>query len=197
MSGLVLDHIAGLGGRFRNSQLEEGREHRVVRIDGDDVRVRIPGYIGSNSYLFQGAISIIVDRIQDHVLHHSQSFVLDSTFSHYPKALENIRRSLDKKRNVIIFYLFQLPEVAWKFTKAREKKEGRHISRRTFIDAFFGAKDTTNRIYNEFQNDISVFFVKKDFLKNEVENIVLFHRGDSIDKYIQKEYTKESLWGIL
>ena len=31
---------------------------RVLRIDPDDLRREIPGYIGTNSWLFQGAVSI-------------------------------------------------------------------------------------------------------------------------------------------
>jgi len=43
--------------------LEEGDEHRVIRIDGDEVRQFIPGYTGTNSHLFQGAISLIVEKM--------------------------------------------------------------------------------------------------------------------------------------
>lgn len=57
--------------------LEEDSERRVVRIDGDEVRPLIPGYIGNNSHLFQGAISLIVEKMHDLVLHRKQSFVLD------------------------------------------------------------------------------------------------------------------------
>lgn len=43
-------------------RLEQNKEHRVIRIDGDEIRSQIPGYTGNNSKLFQGAISLIVDR---------------------------------------------------------------------------------------------------------------------------------------
>src|SRR3989344_5801466 len=109
------------------SILEKNNEHRVVRIDGDEIRSLITGYVGSNSYLFQGAVSLIVEKIHDRVLHNSQTFVFDSTFSKYDKAIDNIKRSLKKKRPVFIFYVYQKPEVAWKFTEAREKTEGRNI----------------------------------------------------------------------
>ena len=57
----------------------------------------------------------------------------------------------------------QKPEVAWKFTEAREKTEGRNIPKSAFIEQFFGARDTINRIQTEFAKDITIFLVKKDF----------------------------------
>lgn len=74
--------------------LEKEREHRVIRIDGDEVRLLIPGYTGKNSYLFQGAMSLIVEKMHDLALHQSQTFVLDGTFANCGKAVDNMRRSL-------------------------------------------------------------------------------------------------------
>lgn len=175
------------------SILEKNNEHRVIRIDGDEIRPTIPGYIGSNSYLFQGAVSLIVEKMHDHVLHNGQTFVFDSTFSKYDKAIDNIKRSLKKKRPVFIFYVYQKPEVAWKFTEAREKTEGRNIPKSAFIEQFFGARDTINRIRTEFVKDIIIFLVKKDFEKNTVEDITQLKAEESIDNYISESYTKEKL----
>lgn len=48
--------------------LEENKDHQVIRIDGDEIRPLLPGYTGSNSYLFQGAVSLIVEKIHDFAL---------------------------------------------------------------------------------------------------------------------------------
>ena len=50
------------------SILEKNKEHRVIRIDGDDIRGKFPNYTGNNSYLFQGAVSLVVEKIHDLVL---------------------------------------------------------------------------------------------------------------------------------
>lgn len=173
--------------------LEAGKERRVVRIDGDEIRTLIPGYTGSNSHLFQGAISLIVEKMHDHVLNHKQSFVLDGTFSKYEKATDNIKRSLKHNRQVFIFYIYQKPEIAWKFTQAREKTEGRNIPKSAFIEQFLGAIKTVNRISIEVNDDVSIFLVKKDFEKNIVENLVKIPNGMQIDDYIEKNYTKDEL----
>ena len=174
--------------------LEGDNERRVVRIDGDEIRPLIPGYVGNNSHLFQGASSLVVEKAQDLVLHQKQSFVLDSTFAKYEKAADNIRRSLKKNRPVFVFYIYQKPEVAWKFTQAREAAEGRNIPKTAFIEQFLGAREVVNRVLENFRNDVVVLFVKKDFEKNTVENIVEIESGKTrIDDYIQEHYTKDNL----
>lgn len=178
--------------------LERDKERRVVRIDGDEIRPRLPSYTGANSYLFQGAISLIVEKIHDLVLHRRQTFVLDSTFAKYEKGIENIKRSLEKKRPVIIFYIYQSPEVAWKFTQARERAEGRNIPKSAFIDEFLAARDTVCKIRKEFGSIVTIFLVKKDFERNAVEDIIEIEpQGMQIDDYIPKIYTKEELEKIL
>lgn len=139
------------------SILEKDKERKVIRIDGDEVRGELPGYTGINSYLFQGAISLIVEKIHDFVLSQKQSFVLDGTFSKYEKALDNIKRSLDKGRKVFIFYVYQHPATAWKFTKKREEAEGRNIPKEFFIEQFLGARETVGRIRKEFGDEVTIF----------------------------------------
>lgn len=176
--------------------LEEDKEKsRVVRIDGDEVRQLIPGYIGNNSHLFQGAISLIVEKMHDIVLKQNQSFVFDSTFSNHEKAVCNIKRSLKKKSRVVfIFYIYQKPEIAWKFTQAREESEGRNIPKEAFIAKFLGARITINKIFDEFKNKITIFLVKKNFEDNLDENIYKITQGKKqIDQYIGEEYNEEKL----
>jgi len=178
--------------------LEEDKERRVVRIDSDEIRPLIPNYAGNNSHLFQGATSFIVEKIHDLVLHQRQSFVLDSTFAKYDKASDNIRRSLKKNRPVFIFYMYQKPEVAWRFTQAREKAEGRNIPRSAFIEQFLGAKEVVNRISENFGDKLAILFVKKDFERNTVENIVKIEFDKTrVDDYIQEHYTVDKLDKLL
>ena len=132
--------------------------------------------------------------MHDIVLHQKQSFILDGTFSKYEKSLDNIKRSLKKSRNIVIFYIYQKPEIAWKFTQAREVAEGRNIPKSAFIEQFLGAQETIIKIFNEFKDTITIFFVKKDFEKNSVEDIFKLTQGKiQIDQHIDKVYTKENL----
>ncbi len=174
--------------------LEADDQRKVVRIDGDDIRERMPGYVGNNSALFQGAISIVVEKIHDLVLDKKQSFILDGTFSKYDKAADNIRRSLRKNRIVFIFYVYQTPHTAWRFTQARERLEGRNIPKSAFIEQFCGAKETVERLHREFTDKIVLFLVKKDFSTSATEEVVkMIDPATSIDSYIGERYTKEEL----
>ena len=178
--------------------LGKDNERRVVRIDGDEIRPLLPGYTGTNSHLFQGAISQVVEKMQDLLLHNNQSFIFDGTLTKYERAVSNIRRSLDKKRIVFIFYVYQKPEVAWKFTLAREEKEGRNIPKSAFINEFIAARDTVQKIILEFGNKIDVFLVKKDFITNTVESVTPIDSSQSkVDRYILETYTKDELDKIL
>ncbi|MDO8499496.1 MAG: zeta toxin family protein [bacterium] len=180
------------------SILEKNKDHQVVRVDGDEIRHELPGYTGNNSYLFQGAISLVVEKIHDSVLAQKQSFVLDGTLSKYEKAAHNIKRSLDKGRQVFVFYVYQHPLTAWNFTKKREAVEGRNIPKESFIDQFLGARDTINSIRENFDGTVTIFLVKKDFEKNTVETVVeIKPHFLPIDEYIKERYTKDELNNML
>jgi UDP-N-acetylglucosamine kinase len=176
------------------SFLEKDKNHRVIRIDADELRNRIPGYNGKNSYLFQTAVSLIVERIHDFSLENKQTFLLDGTFSNYNKAQDNINRSLRKNRLVIVHYVYQKPEVAWKFTKEREVLEGRNIPKDVFIEQFISSKETVKQIRNNFDSKVIIFLAKKNFITHEVEEIMEIRKtGQEIDDHIQESYTKDDL----
>lgn len=178
--------------------LERDKKRKVIRIDGDEFRPLIPGYTGNNSSLFQAAISILVDRMHDMALEQKQTFLLDGTFSKYDKAVENIRRSLSKDRPVLIFYVYQRPEVAWKFTRAREVGEGRNIPKANFIEQFLGARQTVDRIRKEFGKEVAIFLVQKDFETHQVEAVnVIEAGGPQIDHYLRERYTGDDLEKLL
>lgn len=178
--------------------LEDGGQHRVVRIDADELRDRMPGYTGHNSILFHGAVSLVVEKIHDLVLSRNQTFILDGTFSKYEKAADNIRRSLKKNRVVFIFYVYQTPIAAWRLTQARELLEGRNIPKSAFIEQFGNAKETTGRIRYEFADNVVIFLVKKDFDTHTTKEIVkMVDPNTSIDSYIGEHYTREELEKLL
>ncbi|TSA58004.1 Zeta toxin, partial [bacterium] len=77
-------------------KFENEDKKRVVRIDADEIRERLPGYTGENSYIFQGACSLFVNKLHDSVLHNKQNFILDGTFSNYDISCRNIKISVNK-----------------------------------------------------------------------------------------------------
>jgi len=169
--------------------IEHFSEGAPVRIDADDIREMFPSYTGANSHIFQSASTIGVNKLFDYVLDKKLNVILDGTFA-YGRAMENIERSLNRDRRVIVYYLFQDPAVAWKFTKIREETEGRRVSREVFTNSFLQAQENVNKAKELFSEKIELNIIIKDFEKN-YEKVYL--NVERIDKYLPKVYTKEEL----
>ncbi len=163
---------------------------QVLRIDPDELRCLLPGYTGANSWLFQGAVSILVGKIHDLVLTQQQSFLLDGTLSNYHIAAKNIKRSLKKGRVVQILYVYQKPELAWEFVLARERSEGRHIPVARFIEQYFAARKVVNSLKKEFGRAIRV-----DLLLKNTDNSNRFYKAgvEQIDSHIPENYRPDKL----
>ncbi|MCC5854072.1 MAG: zeta toxin family protein [Idiomarina sp.] len=172
----------------RKAQLE------VVRIDPDELRDKLPGYDGTNSYLFQPGVSILIERILDRAYKKDINFILDGTFANIEIARKNITRSIRHKRIIQILYVYQSPIVAWKFTQERERKEGRNIPLEAFIDQYFGARKVVNQLKEEFGKQLSVDVI----IKHQGNGARSYHQGvSSIDSHVPENYTEQSLFGAL
>jgi len=163
----------------------------AVRIDADEIKDIIPQYKGNNSDVVQGAASLGVEKLYDYILKHNQNVIVDGTFAKYEIAYRNIKRSIEKKRIVSIFYIYQDPLVAWDFTQKREKIEGRYIPKEAFINSFFAAKENVERIKSEFKDKVMIFLIKKNDIDNSIEKFWV--NIDSVDNYIKMTYTFDSL----
>ncbi|KAA0963084.1 zeta toxin family protein [Pseudomonas sp. ANT_H12B] len=168
---------------------------RTMRIDPDDLRNHFEGYIGTNSWMYQRAASILVDKIHDMALDQSQSFVLDGTLCNLEKADLNITRSLRKSRQCVIMFVYQKPELAWRFVQARERQEGRRIPPEIFVEQFFLAKDVVNALKDKFGNRLLVNLLIKNTdasLKSYKEDIHLIEDGlhDGYDRQSLLRYIK-------
>lgn len=176
----------GAGKTEASKALLEDFGNEVLRIDPDDLRDEFDDYNGSNSWLFQSAVSILVEKIHDLALSQRQSFLLDGTLTNTPKAEHNIARSLRKGRHVQILYVYQDPITAWNFVQAREKVEGRRILLEHFVEQYFAARDSVNTLKTSFGKDIHV-----DLLLQNSDNSQRLYKAniDQIDNHIPEKYT--------
>lgn len=162
----------------------------MVRIDADDVRDFMPYYDGKNSADVQRASALAVEYLYDEVLSKKKHMILDATFADYDKSHQNIKRSLDKKRHVEIYYLYQDPLVAWEFTKAREEIEGRIVPQDVFVDSFFKARENVNKVKKEFGDKVQLNLVIKNY-DNSFEKLKL--NVGNVDGYLDLSYDYTSL----
>lgn len=163
---------------------------QIVRIDPDELRSDFEEYNGENSWLFQGAISILVDRILDLAFKQKQSFLLDGTLSNYKIAARNIERSLKRDRVVQILYVYQKPELAWEFVRAREVSEGRRVPPEQFIEQYFAAREVVNQLKKNFGVDLRV-----DLLLKNNDNTNRWYKAgiDQIDYHIPEKYDRDAI----
>lgn len=181
---------AGKTESAKNLIMRFSKDKNILHIDTDDLRAEFDDYNGTNSSLFQGATSIIADKMQDFALSQEQSYIFDGTLTNLERTKENINRNLKRKRKVFIVYVYQNPIQAWKFVKAREKRDGRNIPKDDFIDKYFKARENVNFLKKEYADRIQVDIVVKNIDGTDFkyrENI------DIVDNYITEKYSKEEL----
>lgn len=183
----------GVGKTEVSKQLINRFSQKPVRIDADEIRVNCPGYKGVNSHIFQRAATKGVHILYDFALRKNINIILDGTFA-YENALENIKRSLDHKRKVEIFYVYQDPLQAWDYTKKREEIEKRRVNKNIFINSYFKSRENVNLAKEKYGTDIELNLVIKDFEKN-LEKLEL--NIQKIESYLKKVYTREELEEIL
>jgi UDP-N-acetylglucosamine kinase len=170
------------------------KDTQILHIDSDTLRSEFGNYDGSNSSLFQGPTSILADKMHDFALKQSQSFVFDGTLTNLDRARENINRSLKHGRAVFIVYVYQNPLLAWKFVKAREQKDGRHVPREAFIEQYFKARENVNLLKKDFGKSIQVDLVVKN---NDGTDFSYRENIDVIDNHIPESYDTNRLLEVI
>lgn len=190
---LFMAGFSGAGKTEISKRLIEKFSNKPIRIDADDIRAIIPGYVGSNSYVFQAAASKGVNILYDHVLRNNLNVIMDGTFA-YKNVQENIKRSLDHNRDVEIYYIYQDPKIAWEYTQKREEIEHRRVSKEVFITSFFKARENVTMIKSDFGSKIELNLIIKNF-KTGIEKIHL--NIASVDDYIPLNYNPLDLDKLL
>jgi predicted ABC-type ATPase len=166
----------------------------ILRVDPDELRNEFSSYKGGNAWLFQGGVSILVEKILDLALVHRQSFILDGTFSNIDVARRNVGRSIRKGRFVQILYVYQNPLLAWNFVKAREQAEGRRIRPEHFVDQYFSARDVVNILKLECGGQVTV-----DLLLKHIDNSGRLYKAgvDKVDHHIPERHSRADLMAEL
>jgi len=170
----------------------------IVRIDADEIRGLLPQFNGTNSDEVQRATTIGMEKIFDHIQKHDQNAIVDTTFSNFKKASENVRRSLKHKRKVGIFYIHLDPQVAWIYTLFRQEKEGRSVAKDFFIESYFKAKENVDRVKKLFP-EVEVNLIEKGLTGNKnnpIKTSVKFNI-DKIDNHIRLVYNRVELESVI
>lgn len=186
---------AGKTETARNIIAQFKTQHNVdiVHIESDELKKQFDDYKGLNSPLFQVPSTILVEAIHDRALQKKVSFLLDSTLSNHGKAKSNIERSLKRSRYVLIIFVYQDPEQAWCFVKARETVEGRRVPPEAFVEQFVNSQVVVSELKKEFKDQIDIIFMEKNL--DGTKEKPYFNVTD-IDALLGKKYTRASLESI-
>ncbi|MDH1628372.1 MULTISPECIES: zeta toxin family protein [Shewanella] len=166
----------------------------LVHIENDELRKEFEDYNGLNSPLFQRPATLLVEAIHDRALKRNVSFILDSTLSSFDKAKDNIERSLKRSRYVLIIFVYQEPEQAWKLVKAREKVEGRRVPEAVFVEQFLESQRVVSELKRHFKDKINITFIEKNI---DGDNDNPHFNVTDIDALLRKKYNRQSLEAIV
>lgn len=183
---------AGLPGAGKTEftvELIKGLDPKPLRIDMDAIAQLIDGYKPGVADKFRGGASIILSRIYDEVIKKKINFVFDGTFSS-GSAIENLERALKHGYKVKLYYIHQVPEIAWQFTKDRELIERRSIEIEGFKQTYFKLESNLRELCNNHK-DVTISLVIKDS-KNKVGKLIE-NADDQLFELLPNFLTNEQL----
>ena len=153
----------------------------LLHIDTDSIRDFFEpiGYDGNNADLFQKPASKGFSKLFDYAVKKKYSLILDSNLSSLSKAIENIRRLLDKEYKIEIFYLYNEPTICYEYAIKREVVTKRKVLYSVFVDSNINSYKTVIALKNKFKDAIILHYINKKnnltyenidstFLENEI-----------------------------
>lgn len=186
-TGIFTAGLPGAGKTEFTVELLKGVSNNPVRIDMDEIATLIEDYKPELADKFRAGASTILAKIYDEVIKNKKDFVFDGTFAQ-DRALQNLERALHHGYQVKIYYIHQLPEIAWQFTKDRELLEHRAIDREGFIDTYLKLEQNLRTLCKDYKN-VTISLIVKDKKNREgrrIENVAnLF--GELPDFLTQKQ----------
>ena len=156
---------AGKTETIRRMELEK----QFIILDVDEIRIRNKYYekteVGKkgNAHLIQKAAGKGLDYCREYCIKHGIAFVQDATFSN-DGSIKLVKKLLKNGWSITILYIYQNPEMAWRFTEARERLEGRNITKDNFVRSFTNSITNIEKVQDQFPGT-EVFLIIKNGLE--------------------------------
>ena len=93
----------------------------------------------------------------------------------------------------MIIFVYQDPEQAWRFVKARESVEGRRVPPEAFVEQFINSQAVVSELKKEFRDQVDIIFMEKNL--DGTKDKPYFNVAD-IDAMLDKKCTREPLEAI-
>lgn len=138
----------------------------------------------------------ILEKVLDRAFEKRVSFILDGTMSNLGVAKRNIDRVLNGNRAAQVMYVYQRPELAWEFVKAREITEGRNIPMEKFAQQYLAVRKNIVELRQSYGQDLQI-----DLLVKNTDSSEEFYEPrvtvEQIDALIPETYDYQQLIELL
>lgn len=155
--------IPGAGKTELAKGLQGSPNGDLIVIEHDQLVEHIDSYAPEDYYEFRTAGSTLVTKLFEHCLKNGYSFIFDGTLSH-DKGYKNIKKALSHGYSVVVLYVHQDINSAWKLTQDRELVKKRGIRRDGFIDTCTKITTSLQKIFTTFSDNphFAFWIVKKN-----------------------------------
>lgn len=195
----VMAGIPGAGKtEFLDSLAEElkdkGQSNEFVRIDLDQIVTVYPGYTPKTYAKFRSQGNNVLARNIDELRRRRYNMMIDGTFSGTSgSSVRNVEKLLKDGYRVSLVYMHDKPEVAWSYTKSREKVTERGINRQDFLNSCNNISANLKEAMHKFKDNpnFTISIVMQKELRDK--NYDILNSSEDVDKIIGKGYNIDKL----
>lgn len=195
----VMAGIPGAGKtEFLDSIVEQleasGQVNKFVRIDLDQIVTIYPGYTPKTYSKFRSQGNNVLARSVDELRRKKYNMMIDGTFSGVSgSSVRNVEKLLGAGYRVSLVYMYDKADVAWSYTKAREKVTDRGIDRDDFLTSCKNISENLKSALAQFKDhpNFTISVVKQKELRDK--NYDVLTDIQDIDNIITKGYNIDKL----
>lgn len=194
--------MAGIPGAGKTEFLEqitedleaETQRGEFVRIDLDQIVTIYPGYTPKTYAKFRSQGNNVLARCIDVLRRQRYNMMIDGTFSGTSgSSVNNVEKLLKAGYRVVMVYMYDRPEIAWKYTKLREKETDRGIDKAGFIESCNNISTNIKEALLKFRSNpnYSLAIIKQKVLRDKDYDFVI--SAKEIDKIVGEGYNIDKL----
>lgn len=168
--------------------------NQFVRIDLDQIVTIYPDYTPKTYAKFRSRGNNILARCIDVLRDGKYNMMIDGTFSGSSGAsVRNVEKLLSAGYIVLMFYMYDTAESAWRYTQLREIETDRGIDRKGFEQSCNNVSVNLIEVTDRFRNNpkFSLSVVRQKELRDK--NYDILTKQEDVDKIIAQGYNIDNI----
>lgn len=197
--------MAGIPGAGKTEYLDSITEKlaannydKFVRIDLDQIVTIYPDYTPKTYSKFRGQGTTVLARCVDELKKGNYNMMIDGTFSGKSgSSLSNVKKLIEKGYIVLVMYMYDKPETAWRYTQLREMETERGIDIQGFIESCENITNNLKEAILMFRGDsqFRLTVIKQQELRSKTYDYLT--EDEDIDKLLSTGYNIDKLKELL